>query len=50
MLRPKHRGGAKPRAPTAADRNPLNAYAPSFLEWSAVHGLSAQTIETRAAP
>jgi len=37
----------KPRAPTAADRNPLNAYAQSFLEWSAVHGLSAQTIETR---
>jgi integrase/recombinase XerD len=48
MLRPKHRSGTKPRAPTAADRNPLNAYAQSFLEWSAVHGLSAQTIETRS--
>ena len=47
MLRPKRRSGVKPRAPTAADRNPLNAYAQSFLEWSAVHGLSAQTIETR---
>jgi integrase/recombinase XerD len=47
MLRPKHRSGAKPHAPTAADRNPLNAYARSFLEWSAVHGRSAQTIETR---
>ncbi|HWM70571.1 MAG TPA: hypothetical protein VNO35_28640, partial [Steroidobacteraceae bacterium] len=47
MLRPKHRSGAKPPAPTAADRNPLNAYAGSFLEWSAVHGRSAQTIETR---
>src|SRR5437764_3016895 len=48
MLRPKHRSGTKPGAPTAADRNPLNAYAQSFLEWSAVHGLSAQTIETRS--
>src|SRR5882724_7603722 len=47
MLRPKHRSGARPPAPTAADRNPLNAYARSFLEWSAVHGRSAQTIETR---
>jgi integrase/recombinase XerD len=47
MLRPKHKSGAKPHAPTAADRNPLNAYARSFLEWSAVHGRSAQTIETR---
>ena len=48
MLRPKHRSGVKPRASTAADRNPLNAYAQSFLEWSAVHGQSAQTIETRS--
>ena len=48
MLRPKHRSGVKPRAPTPADRNPLNAYAQSFLEWSAVHGRSAQTIETRS--
>lgn len=48
MLRPKHRGGAKPSPPTAADRNPLNAYVQSFLEWSAVHGLSVQTIETRS--
>ncbi len=48
MLRPKHRSGAKPRALTSADSNPLNAYSQSFLEWSAVHGRSAQTIETRA--
>ena len=48
MLRPKHRSGTKPRAPTPADRNPLNAYARSFLEWSAVHGRSTQTVETRA--
>src|SRR5882724_4843671 len=47
MLRPKHKSGMKPHAPTAADRNPLNTYARSFLEWSAVHGRSAQTIETR---
>jgi integrase/recombinase XerD len=47
MLRPKHRSGAKARAPGPADSNPLNAYAQSF-EWSAVHGRSAQTIETRA--
>jgi integrase/recombinase XerD len=48
MLRPKHSSGPKPRPPTAADRNPLNAYVRSFLEWSAVHGLSAQTVETRS--
>ena len=48
MLRRKRRSGTKPRAPTPADRNPLNAYARSFLEWSAVHGRSAQTVETRA--
>ena len=48
MLRRKHRSGTKPRPPAAADRNPLNAYAQSFLEWSAVHGLSVQTIETRS--
>jgi integrase/recombinase XerD len=47
MLRRKHRSGAKPRGPCAADRNPLNLYAAQFLEWSAARALSAQTIETR---
>src|SRR5215472_14459219 len=47
MLRRKHRSGAKPRGPRAADRNPLNLYAAQFLEWSAARALSNQTIETR---
>ncbi len=47
MLRRKHRSGAKPRAPRTADRNPLNLYLASFLEWSAARGLSDQTLETR---
>jgi integrase/recombinase XerD len=47
MLRKKHRSGAQPRASRAADRNPLNLYAASFLEWSGARGLSDQTIETR---
>jgi integrase/recombinase XerD len=33
---------------SGAGTNPLNAYAQSFLEWSAVHGRSPQTIETRS--
>lgn len=48
MLRRKRRSGAKPRAPTAADRNLLNRYVASFLDWSAARGLSAQTTDTRA--
>jgi integrase len=47
MLRKKHRSGAKPRGPRAADRNPLNLYMASFLDWSASRGLSHQTVETR---
>jgi integrase/recombinase XerD len=47
MLRKKYRCGAKPRAPRAADRNPLNRYLASFLEWSAARSLSDQTLETR---
>jgi integrase/recombinase XerD len=47
MLRVKHGSGAKPRGPRAADRNPLNLYMASFLEWSAARGLTQQTIETR---
>ncbi len=47
MLRRKHRGGAKPRGPRAADRNPFNLYAAQFLEWSAARALSDQTVETR---
>jgi integrase/recombinase XerD len=47
MLRPKRRSGTKPRGPQAGDRNPLNLYMASFLEWSAARGLSQQTIETR---
>ena len=47
MLRKKYRCGAKPRAPRAADRNPLNRYLASFLEWSAARALSDQTLETR---
>ncbi len=48
MLRSKHRSGGKAPCTDARGPNPLNAYAQSFLEWSAVHGRSAQTIETRA--
>jgi len=45
MLRPKHRSGVKPartdrRGPQSAER-----LRQSFLEWSAVHGLSAQNVE-----
>jgi integrase/recombinase XerD len=47
MLRRKYRCGAKPRAPRAADRNPLNRYLASFLDWSAARALSDQTLETR---
>lgn len=47
MLRPKRRSGAQLRAPRAADRNPLNLYLASFLEWSEVRGFTKQTIETR---
>jgi integrase/recombinase XerD len=47
MLRRKHRSGAQPRGPRAADRNPLNLYLASFLEWSGARGLSDQTLETR---
>jgi integrase/recombinase XerD len=47
VLRSKHRSGAKPREPRAADRNPFNLYAASFLESSAARGLSGQTIDTR---
>jgi integrase/recombinase XerD len=48
VLRAKHRSGVKARAISPADRNPLNAYVASFLEWSAARGLSEQTIETRS--
>jgi integrase/recombinase XerD len=47
VLRKKHRSGVKARPPTAADRNPLNAYVASFLEWCAARGISEQTIDTR---
>jgi integrase/recombinase XerD len=47
MLRPKRRGRTQPRASSAADRNPMNAYARAFLEWSAVRGASEQTVQTR---
>ena len=47
MLRKKYHSGAKPRMPRAADRNPLNRYLASFLEWSAARALSDQTLETR---
>ena len=47
MLRAKHRGGAKPRAITPADRNPLNLFVHEYLEWTRALGRSDQTVDTR---
>jgi len=47
VLRAKHRAGAKRRGPVPAERNPLNAYAREFLEWTRALGRSDQTVDTR---